>query len=246
MKRIIAIVLTLALFVGTFCPITAMAKSDKDAEEAVMRLIVPENWEMCIGDSRTVDYAMGGTEKRVLTWTAEPADVAKVDSWGRVTALKEGEAVITAKTEEGLTDSVTLKVVTEPTKIAEKNEKVDYTLGAVKEGDNLQKVVTRYELNDETVPAEVKDSSKYEQAKSVTTKDGAVWTITDYGVLRTYDKATNERDKEQRFMGDRYFYAADTGKGKVLAIFADGENGIWTVMEEGYSHIEMLDMNGTE
>ena len=60
------------------------------------------------------------------------------------------------------------------------------------------------------------------------------------------DKATNERDKEQRFMGDRYFYAADTGKGKVLAIFADGENGIWTVMEEGYSHIEMLDMNGTE
>ena len=246
MKRIIAIVLTLALFVGTFCPITAMAKSDKDAEEAVMRLIVPENWEMCIGDSRTVDYAMGGTEKRVLTWTAEPADVAKVDSWGRVTALKEGEAVITAKTEEGLTDSVTLKVVTEPTKIAEKNEKVDYTLGAVKEGDNLQKVVTRYELNDETVPAEVKDSSKYEQAKTVTTKDGAVWTITDYGVLRTYDKATNERDKEQRFMGDRYFYAADTGKGKVLAIFADGENGIWTVMEEGYSHIEMLDMNGTE
>ncbi len=246
MKRIIAIVLTLALFVGTFCPITAMAKSDKDAEEAVLRLIVPENWEMCIGDSRTVDYAMGGTEKRMLTWTAEPADVAKVDSWGRVTALKEGEAVITAKTEEGLTDSVTLKVVTEPTKIAVKAEKVDYTLGAVKEGDNLQKVVTRYELNDETVPAEVKDSSKYEQAKTVTTKDGSVWTITDYGVLRTYDKATNERDKEQRFMGDRYFYAADTGKGKVLAIFADGENGIWTVMEEGYSHIEMLPINGTE
>ena len=47
-------------------------------------------------------------------------------------------------------------------------------------------------------------------------------------------------------MGDRYFYAADTGKGKVLAIFADGENGIWTVMEEGYSHIEMLDMDGTK
>ena len=46
-------------------------------------------------------------------------------------------------------------------------------------------------------------------------------------------------------MGDRYFYAADTGKGKVLAIFADGENGIWTEMEEGYSHIEMLDMDGT-
>ncbi len=246
MKRIIAIVLSLALFVGTFVPITAFAANDNAAGEPALRLIVPENWEMCIGDSRTVDYAMGGTEKRMLTWSVEPADVAKVDSWGRVTALKEGKAVITAKTEEGLTHSVTLNVVTEPTKIADKAEKVDYTLGAVKEGDNLQKVVTRYELDDATVPADVKDSSKYENAKTATTKDGAVWTITDYGVLRTYDKATNERDKEQRFMGDRYFYAADTGKGKVLAIFADGENGIWTVMNEGYSHIEMLPIDGTE
>lgn len=247
MKRFIAIVLSLTLFMGIFAPTTAFAASDKDAEvEAKLRLIVPENWEMDIGDSRTVDYAMQGTEKRMLTWTAEPADVAKVDEWGRVTALKEGKAVITAKTEEGLTDSITLNVVTEPTKIADKAEKVDYTLGAVKEGDNLQKVVTRYELDDKKVPADVKDKAKYEKAQTATTKDGAVWTITDYGVLRTYEKATNERDKEQRFMGDRYFYAADTGKGKVLAIFADGENGIWTVMEEGYSHIEMLDIDGTE
>ncbi len=243
MKRIIAIILSLTLLIGAFGPIAVFAKDD---DSAVLRLIVPKNWEMCIGDSRTVDYAFDGTEKRMLTWSAEPADVAKVDSWGRVTALKEGKAVITAKSTEGLTDSVTLNVVLEPTKIAEKAEKVDYTLGAVKEGDNLQKVVTRYELGDETVPANVKDSSKYEQAQTATTKDGAVWTITDYGVLRTYDKATNERDKEQRFMGDRYFYSADTGEGKVLAIFADGENGIWTVMAEGYSHIEMLAIDGTE
>ncbi|MBO5333072.1 MAG: hypothetical protein J6B37_03045 [Clostridia bacterium] len=243
MKRIIAIILSLTLLIGAFGPIAVFAKDD---DSAVLRLIVPDNWEMCIGDSRTVDYAFDGTEKRMLTWSAEPADVAKVDSWGRVTALKEGKAVITAKSTEGLTDSVTLNVVLEPTKIAEKAEKVDYTLGAVKEGDNLQKVVTRYELGDETVPANVKDSSKYEQAQTATTKDGAVWTITDYGVLRTYDKATNERDKEQRFMGDRYFYSADTGEGKVLAIFADGENGIWTVMAEGYSHIEMLAIDGTE
>ncbi len=246
MKRVIAIVLTLAICMGILAPVAVAKSEENTAQPPEIRLIVPENWEMCIGDSRTVDYAIQGTEKRMLTWSAEPADVAKVDTWGRVTALKEGEAVITAKTEEGLTHSVTLKVVTEPTKIAEKAEKVDYTLGAVKEGDNLQKVVTRYELNDATVPANVKDTSKYEQAKTATTKDGAVWSITDYGVLRVYDKATNERDKEQRFMGDRYFYSADTGDGKVLAIFADGENGIWTVMKEGYSHIEMLDINGTE
>ena len=150
MKRIIAIILSLTLLMGAFGPMTVLAAT---SEDAVMRLVVPENWEMCIGDSRTVDCAMSGTENRMLTWTAEPADVAKVDSWGRVTALKEGEAVITAKNDEGLTDSVTLKVVVEPTKIAEKAEKVDYTLGAVAEGDNLQKVVTRYELDDKNVPA---------------------------------------------------------------------------------------------
>ena len=246
MKKIIAILLSLTICMGVFAPV-AFAQSEEDtAEEAVLRLIVPENWEMDIGDSRTVDYAIKGTEKRMLTWTAEPADVAKVDKWGRVTALKAGKAEITATTSEGLTDTITLNVVEEPTMMAEKAQKVDYTLGAVAEGDNLQKIVTRYELNDEAVPAEVKDKSKYEEAQSVTTKDGAVWTIVDYGVLRVDENATNERDKEQRFMGDRYFYAAETGEGKVLAIFADGENGIWTVMEEGYSHIEMLDMNGTE
>ncbi len=243
MKKVIAVVLSLALLLGSFGYVTAFAAA---SEDAALRLIVPENWEMCIGDSRTVDYAMAGTEKRMLTWSAEPADVAKVDSWGRVTALKVGEAVITAVSEEGLKHSVTLNVVEEPTKITKKAEKVDYTLGAVAEGDNLQKVVTRYELGDETVPADVRDESKYEKAQTATTKDGAVWTITNYGVLRVYDKATNERDKEQRFMGDRYFYSADSGEGKVLAIFADGENGIWTVMKEGYSHIEMLEINGTE
>ena len=246
MKKIIAIILSLTICMGVLTPV-AFAQSEEDtAEEAVLRLIVPENWEMDIGDSRTVDYAIKGTEKRMLTWTAEPADVAKVDKWGRVTALKAGKAEITATTSEGLTDTITLNVVEEPTMMADKAQKVDYTLGAVAEGDNLQKIVTRYELNDEAVPAEVKDKSKYEEAQSVTTKDGAVWTIVDYGVLRVDENATNVRDKEQRFMGDRYFYAADTGEGKVLAIFADGENGIWTVMEEGYSHIEMLDMNGTE
>ncbi len=244
MKKVIAIVLSLTLLLGVFAPITASATFWKD--DAILRLIVPENWEMCVGDSRTVDYAMAETENRMLTWSVSPSDVASVDMWGRVTALKEGKATVTARNSEGVKDSVILNVVNTPTKIAEKADKVDYTLGAVAEGDNLQKVVTRYELGDKNVPANVKNTNNYANAQTATTKDGAVWTITDYGVLRTYDKATNERDKEQRFMGDRYFYSADTGDGNVLAIFADGKNGIWTVMAGGYSHIEMVEMNGTE
>ncbi len=246
MKKIVAIVLTISLLFGTMIPMTASACSSKEPEELKLRLIVPEDWEMNIGDSRTVDWAIQGTENHVLTWSAEPKDVAAVDEWGRVTALKAGEAVITAQNSEGLTDSVTLKVVTESTKLEKKLSKVDYTLGAEEEGDNLQKVVTRYELADANVPNAIKDSDNYDNMQTATTKDGAVWAITDYGVLRTDENATNERDVEQRFMGNRYFYSADTGDGNVLAIYADGANGIWTAMKEGYTRIEMLDINGTD
>ncbi len=247
MKKFIAIIVTLSLLFGIMAPVNAFATDDTDgAVELKLRLIVPEDWEMDIGDSRTVDWAIQGTENQVLTWSAEPKEVAVVDQWGRVTALKEGEAVITAQNSDGLTDSVTLSVVTESTKIEQSLAKVDYTLGAEEEGDNLQKVVSRYELDDKNVPAEIKISDNYENMQSVTTKDGATWVITDYGVLRTDENATNERDIEQRFMGDRYFYSADTGEGNVLAILADGENGIWTAMAEGYTHIEMLKINGTD
>ncbi len=246
MKKIIALVLTLSLLFGMTVPMTAFAKSDSEPEELKLRLIVPNDWEMDIGDSRTVDWVIKGTENQVLTWSADPKEIAEVDEWGRVTALKEGEAVITAQNSDGLTDSVTLKVVTESTKLEQSLSKVDYTLGAEEEGDNLQKVVTRYELNDENVPAEIKDSSNYENMQTAKTNDGAVWEITDYGVLRTDENATNERDVEQRFMGDRYFYSADTGDGNVLAICDDGEYGIWTAMKEGYTHIEMLEINGTD
>lgn len=243
MKRLIAIVISLALFLGVCLPITAVAEN----KQAVLRLIVPENWEMDIGDSRTVDYAFDGTQNHVLTWSCDPSDVAQVDEWGRVTALKEGEAVVTAQNSDGLTDSVTLTVVKQATKMQDTSiARVDYALEAVKENDNLQKVVTRYEIGSKDVPEEIADKTKYADAQKVTTADGAVWEITAYGVLRTDENASNQRDVEQRFMGDRYFYSADTTEGKVLAIFPDGEYGIWTVMAEGYTHIEMIELSGTD
>ena len=70
-----------------------------------------------------------------------------------------------------------------------------------------------------------------------------MWTITEYGVLRQDENAPNSRDAQQRFMGDRYFYDKD---GTLLAIVDDGENGIWTIMEEGVTHIRMVQMSGIE
>ena len=103
-----------------------------------------------------------------------------------------------------------------------------------------------FALSDKKVPAGIKDSAKYAEMQTATTADGAKWEITTYGVLRTDENAPTERDVQQRFMGDRYFYSADTTDGKVLAILADGENGIWTAMAEGYTHIEMIELNGTD
>ncbi len=244
MKKMIASILSILLLLGVCMPVTAVAASK---EEVRLSIVVPENWEMEKGDSRTLDVLISGTEKRVLVWSAEPSDVASVDIWGRVTALKAGTATITVQNADGLTDSVELKVVKKSTKIADNGiKKVDFTGEAIAEGSNLQKIVTRFEKGNKDVPKEVADETKYADAKKAVTADGANWEITAYGVLRTDDKAQNVRDKEQRFMGDRYFYSNDTSEGNVLAIFPDGKNGIWTVMAEGYTHIEMLDIDGTD
>ena len=244
MKKTIALILSVLLLFGMAMPAGALFQQQ---EEPRLRIIVPENWELEVSDSRTLDVVISGTEKRVLVWSAEPADVAKVDIWGRVTALKAGVATITAQNADGLTDSVELNVVNKSTKIADSGiKKVDFTGTAVAEGTNLQKVVSRFEKGSKDVPVAFTDETKYAEAQKAVTADGASWEITAYGVLRTDENAANARDKEQRFMGDRYFYSNDTSEGNVLAIFADGKNGIWTVMADGYTHIEMLDIDGTK
>ena len=245
MKKIISLFLACLLVLSPCISASAFSCGEK---EGTLRLVVPEDWEMDIGDSRSVESVFSeSVSNRVLTWTAQPESVATVDEWGRVTAKGEGTATITAENADGLTDSVTLTVVKDATKGVTNKEKHDYALGAVSEVENLQKLVDRYAVDDaKDVPEKVKDTSLYKDARTATTADGAVWTITNYGVLRTDDNAPTDRDKEQRFMGDRYFYSADTGSGKVLAIFPDGENGIWTAMAEGYTHIRMVEMNGTD
>ena len=245
MKRTLALILSLLLLFGMSVP--ALAAESGKSEGVLLSIIVPENWEMEKGDSRTLDVIMSGTEKRVLVWSAEPSDVASVDIWGRVTALKAGTATITAQNADGVTDSVELTVVKKSTKIENNGiKKVDFNGEAIAEGSNLQKIVSRFDKGSKDVPADVADEAKYAEAKKITTADGATWEITVYGVLRTDENAKNPRDKEQRFMGDRYFYSNDTSEGNVLAIFPDGKNGIWTVMADGYTHIEMLDIDGTK
>ena len=212
-----------------------------------LRLVVPEDWELCIGDSRTVECVFADKIKnRRLEWSTDPESVASVDKWGRVTALSVGKATVTAKG-DGFSDSVELNVVETPTMLENrKTAKVDFGGESVDEVENLQKLVSRYPAGSPEIPEAVSAITDYSAYQTAVTADGAVWKITDYGVLRTYKNAPTERDIEQRFMGDRYFYSSDTTNGKVLAIVADGANGIWTVMEQGVTHIGMIKASGAE
>ncbi len=243
MKKIIALTLSLIMAFSLCMPAGATFWRD---DVIAVRLVVPENWEMNVGDSRSVEAVFDGSvTNRVLSWKAEPAEVASVDKWGRVTALSQGTATVTATLSDGSFSKAELKVTETSTKLEKENKaKHDYALGAEEEGDALQKLVTRYGKGSAEVPAQVKDESKYENAKTAVTADGAKWEITAYGVLRTDEKASNERDKKQRFMGDRYFYTNDSEN--VLAIFPDGEKGIWTAMKDGYTHIELKEIDGTD
>lgn len=231
--RIISLFMSFWIFVSSL--FTGLIPS---AEK--LRIVVPENWELCIGDSRTLECVFADKIKnRRLEWSAEPENVACIDKWGRVTALSVGKATVTAKG-DGFSDSVELKVVKSPTMLSDRSiAKVNYGGTSIDEVRNLQKIVTRYAKGNAEIPEAVSSITDYSAYQTATTADGAYWEITDYGVLRTFENAPTERDIEQRFMGDRYFYSNDTSKGNVLAIVPDGGNGIWTVMENGVTHIDM-------
>ncbi|MFA5448968.1 MAG: Ig-like domain-containing protein [Clostridia bacterium] len=237
-------ILILLILILSFILVSAMFGCKAASEGETFRLIVPEDWELEVGDSRSIDYAFdSGVTDRRLTFEVSNKNRASIDSWGRVTALKKGNVRITAKTEGGDKATVKLRVVKESKNKGTSVRTVSFQGTAVELNSVLQKIVTRYPTGDDGVPAEVSGITDYSSYQTATTKDGAVWTITDYGVLRVDENAPNSRDREQRFMGDRYFYKYD---GVLLGIVGDGENGIWTIMAEGVTHIDMVDMSGIE
>ncbi|MDR1131602.1 MAG: hypothetical protein LBL15_04200, partial [Oscillospiraceae bacterium] len=208
LKHLIALLLAAALLLGVGAPAFAAD---------TLRLIVPADWELEVGDSRTVDYVFSsGVTDRMLTWTAQSqGGAATVDKWGRVTAVSPGEVAITASQTggAGLTDTVTLKVTASSAKGAAHAAAVNYQGTAVAELENLQKLVTRWTTLEAQAAAEVPDEIKAILGGTDTdphiaaeTADGAEWTIEAYGVLRTGGIAATARDEEMRFMGDRYFH----------------------------------------
>ena len=230
-----------AFFVSACTLISSFAAGFIPVSEK-LRIVVPESWELCVGDSRTLECVFSEqVTDRSLSWSIEPMNVATVDEWGRVTAAAVGTATVTA-VGNGFSDSVELRVVATPTLMADRKEAVNYEKQAVQYVDNLQKVTYKYHHGHPDIPEYVSSITNYEDYQTAVTIDGAVWEITDYGVLRTDKNASHERDVYQRYMGDRYFYTNDSEN--VQAIFADESYGIWTVMPSGVSHIFVLEATG--
>ena len=137
MKKISVLVAVLAIAVVLGVGVAAIFGEESDNG---MRLIVPEDWELEVGDSRTVDYIFDSdaVTNRMLTWTSSDEDIAIVDKWGRVTAVGVGKAKITAETSDGLYAHAKLNAVEVSESNAVEMLKVDYNGGAVSLGSNLQ------------------------------------------------------------------------------------------------------------
>ncbi|MDD3947152.1 MAG: hypothetical protein PHI19_04845 [Clostridia bacterium] len=237
-KTILSILVIVVLF------LSASALLGCNANSANFQLIVPDQWEMEVGDSRSVDYAFQeAVTDRMLTWSVFPKKKASVDVWGRVTAQKTGLAWVKAENALGQKQSVLLRIVKESKTKGPEERVVDYGGTAITLNSTFQKLVSYHPADSENIPGYVSGIQDYSAYQSAVTEDGAVWTIQEYGVLRVDDNAVNSRDREQRFMGDRYLYSKD---GDVLAIVADEANGIWTIMEEGVTHIQMVQLSGEE
>jgi len=66
--------------------------------------IDPEEFTLYVGSTQqlTADITPGNATYQTLTWSSEDEDIATVDQNGLVTAVAPGEAIITAKNEEGV------------------------------------------------------------------------------------------------------------------------------------------------
>ena len=115
-----------------------------------INLSLPENAEMVVGDSRSIDFAILPEENlsRSVTWTSDNEEVATVDKWGRVTAHKAGTVTITAaaKANPQVTASGTINVVASLEDLSKTSRKdiVNYEGTPAEEVHNLQKYVDRY------------------------------------------------------------------------------------------------------
>ena len=133
-NRIISLIISITLMLLSLFSAFSTPSSD-------FRILAPEDFELCVGDSRTLDCIFKDKEQTgEVIWSVSPSDIAVIDKWGRVTATGVGSATVTAVS-GSLSDEVTLTVPKEPTKKENTRLIKNYGGAAIEEVNNLQKIV---------------------------------------------------------------------------------------------------------
>lgn len=93
--------------------------------------VTPDKLTLQEGGKSTLSYKLTPSDAySKITWSSSNESVAKVSSSGQVTAVKQGTAQITAKTENGLSASCTVTVTPLPTAVSLlRNEKITVGYG---------------------------------------------------------------------------------------------------------------------
>jgi len=141
-----------------------------------------------------------------VTWESDDRSVAKVNDNGKVTAVSEGTAKITATTEEGDTATCTVKVVEEATSSSNDDDEDDDDNGDGKQAKNASRVY--FEDND--ISLRVGKTRQLE-------------VDSDIGVIRSTDFTWESTDTSVATV-DKYGKVTAVGKG-TAEITADSKNG---------------------
>ncbi len=101
-------------------------------------------WEGEIGESvqLVATVSPDNATNKMLEWSSSDATVASVDNTGKVTALKEGKATITAKTTDGSNLSATCEVTVKAKVVLAESISFDKTSWSGTEGESFQIAAT--------------------------------------------------------------------------------------------------------
>lgn len=102
MKKIVSFLLAFACLFSVFAVAACGEKPDEPTEptdQMVLNLRTPDTYDMLMGETYKIVYAVKGSDKGVTFSSSDP-EVIKIDDFGNVEALKPGQATVTVALKE--------------------------------------------------------------------------------------------------------------------------------------------------